>query len=448
VAPTRARVAVAAPKSTLKIEAVSNRLKGELIHPNRNSVLEGIRFSPDGRRLMAGDYPGGVVVVWDVESGKQLTTIETGYGSRSSADYFFPTPDWRELFVARAGKRKYERVELNGKRMTRWTFDGDVRMWDLGSGRLDRRYQHREPRSMIGGMQLSPDATTFVTFEELPGTYEHRAKRAASAWDVKTGQYRALPDGLQSYGRFSPNGHDLAIASVDADGYTRALKLIDVATAREKLSIPIRDKYVWAHIAAFSPDARLMAGDYRCFEHAQKYENSQSYSKWWETSTGREVASFAADKNTSFAWPRFSPDGQTIAVANWRDERAKLFLFDVRQKQLRRTVLLGDKPMGEKAFVMEPAFRPDGKQIAVISQLFPESGGGEMDARDVAQARIFLIDPASGTIQETLVAPQGFPSSACFSPDGRTLATGGEGRVLLWDVASEARSVGRAPDRP
>src|SRR5438270_13044567 len=84
VAPTVHEVRVLAPKAGPKLEPVSARLKQELIHPNRSSVLRGIRFSPDGKLLIAGDYPGGVVVVWDVATGKQHTIIETGY--RSSAD--------------------------------------------------------------------------------------------------------------------------------------------------------------------------------------------------------------------------------------------------------------------------------------------------------------------------------------------------------------------------
>jgi hypothetical protein len=48
-----------------------------------------------------------------------------------------------------------------------------------------------------------------------------------------------------------------------------------------------------------------------------------------------------------------------------------------------------------------------------------------------------LIDVATGTLREILVAPPGFPRSACYSPDGRTLATGGLGRVLLWDLSDQ-----------
>src|SRR5438132_1451119 len=98
VASTKHDVPILLPKS-VKLAAVSPGLKRELIHPNKGSVLYGIRFTPDGKRIIAGDYPGGIVALWDVETGKRLTTIETGYGYRGTADYFFTTPDWKTLFV-------------------------------------------------------------------------------------------------------------------------------------------------------------------------------------------------------------------------------------------------------------------------------------------------------------------------------------------------------------
>ena len=39
---------------------------------------------------------------------------------------------------------------------------------------------------------------------------------------------------------------------------------------------------------------------------------------------------------------------------------------------------------------------------------------------------------------ETLVAPQCYMNALAYSPDGRTLASAGPGRVLLWDVSDLA----------
>jgi hypothetical protein len=46
-----------------------------------------------------------------------------------------------------------------------------------------------------------------------------------------------------------------------------------------------------------------------------------------------------------------------------------------------------------------------------------------------------LIDVAAGEIRETLIAPPGFAGTPCFSPDGKTLATSGLGKVHLWDLS-------------
>jgi WD40 repeat protein len=240
---------------------VSSRLKGELIHPNKTSTIAHVEFSPDGKRILAGDYPGGVIALWDVASGKRLTTIEAGYGYHATARYYGVSPDWRTVFAWRE-KRKPERIEQDGKRMIRWTFGGEVRAWNLEDGKLLRSYK-RQPQSNVRVMRLAPDGKTFYTFDELPGTYERQAKQAISLWDVKAGTYRTL-EGLNSYGPFSPDGKILAIETADEEGYTSAVKLIDVATGREQLSIPITDKNARANVRdAASRFSRLLADPHR-----------------------------------------------------------------------------------------------------------------------------------------------------------------------------------------
>jgi WD40 repeat protein len=434
VAPSHQEVPVFAPKPGPKLLPISPRLKRELVHPNEDSLLYGLRFSPDGKQLMAGDYPGGVVVVWDVETGEELQRIETGFGWRGTTDYFFLSPDWQTLFVSRE-KRKAEPLEKDGKRLLRWEGDGAVLAWDLWTGELKRTYQHQPPRN-IRAMQLSADGKRFITLDELPGIYEGGPKRAVSLWNVETGQYHPLSDDLQSYGIISPDGRILAITADNGDGYSQALKWIDLATGRERLSIPFRDQIVWLSASAFSPDGRLLVGNYRVYQRCRKWDTWQSSFKWWDCTTGSEVASFLEEEN-SFHRASFSPDGQRLVLLGWRGEKNQLSLFHVPARRLLHTISLGENPKGERLTAIGPVFSPDGRCIAVITQMMPDTpGNDEPDLRDVPQPRIHLIDVETAEIRETLNSPKSFVRSLGFSPYGRTLASGGHGKVLLWDLAT------------
>ncbi|MBI3461531.1 MAG: PD40 domain-containing protein [Planctomycetes bacterium] len=330
-------------------------------------------------------------------------------------------------------KRKITRFEKDGKNMIRWEFDGDVRCWDLATGELRETFKHNPARNVLA-MRLSPDGSTFMTGEELPGEYEGRPPQAASLWDVKTRQCRPLPEKLSAYGTFSPDSKMIAISALDDDGYTTAVRLFDVATAQEKLSIPISENFTHASAIGFTPDGQILLGGSQTFPGRKNWETWDSALKFWDVVSGREVASFASEeKKAGFMGPpAFSPDGRTCAMVNWMGEQTKLYLFDMPSRKLLKTVILG-----EKAVVREPVFSPDGKWVAVATQEFPEElqRAGEPDAEDVPQPRIHLVTVAAGEVRETLVAPQGFTASVCFSPDGKTLATGGHGKVLLWDLS-------------
>ncbi len=431
-------MAVTAPQSNdIQLETVSSRLKGELIHPNKNAGLAGLEFSPDGKRLLAGDYPGGTIAMWELASGKRLTTLEASYGTHASSRYFAVSPDWRTVFAWRE-KRKYERVEQDGKHMIRWTFGGEVRAWNLEDGKLIRTYK-REPQSNVRLMRLAPDGKSFYTLDQLPGTYEGGAKQTLTLWNVKTGVYRTM-EGLDGIGTFSPDGKTLALTVRNEDGYARGLKLIDTVKGTEKWSVPITEKNDWCNVGAFSRDGRLIFGTKRRFERSKKWDHWQMWMKWWDAATGEEVASFEGDKDDSITDLQRSPDGKTLAALNWRGDKRKLFLFDVAQKRLIRTILLGEKPADQELIATGGAFSPDGKWLTVIIRVYPEKRTGDVvDPRDLPQPRILLIETSTGAIRETLISPQCFADEAIFSPDGRTMATSGHGRVLLWDMTKMPR---------
>ena len=203
-----ALVEVVGPKPGPKLEPVSEGIKGALMHPNKAGVVHNIRFSPDGKRLIAGDYPGGFVVLWDVATGRALTQIETGFGYRPSADYYFLSPDWRTLYLPRTTKRERTRVQKGDKQTAVWECAGDVRTWDLQSGAQTGSFEHTPSRG-VSWMALAPDGTSFVTFEHLSGESDKGPKLAASLWNVADKQARPLPGNLSPVPIFSPDSKTL-----------------------------------------------------------------------------------------------------------------------------------------------------------------------------------------------------------------------------------------------
>src|SRR5207244_10985119 len=127
---------------------------------------------------------------------------------------------------------------------------------------------------------------------------------------------------------------------------------------------------------------------------------------------------------------RLSADGKTFAVAGWDSKRCTMYVFEVPERRLRKAIELTPKSL-----IYAVAFSPDSRWLAVVTRNLPEDAKRDPSPEEMPQPRIHLIDSVTGEIRETLIAPQALPQSACFSPDGKTLATGGRGKVHLWDVS-------------
>jgi hypothetical protein len=215
------------------------------------------------------------------------------------------------------------------------------------------------------------------------------------------------------------------MAARTGQGY--ALTLFDVPTCRQRGVIPVAG----AISIGFLPNGRLLV-------NALVNQNDQytPQLQWWDPATVREVASFAGDKDDVFYVVRASPDGRTVAALTQREGTVRLLLFRSPGKTPDAGPLL-KTAKGEMLNGCELAFSPDGKLFAVLTQTsFPNRDRGQVDVRELPQPAVRVIDVATGQLREKLVCPAGLARAICFSSDGAMLATGGHGRVLLWDLST------------
>jgi WD40 repeat protein len=422
-------------------------------------TVEAVAFSPDGALLATGDS-NGVIVVWDVALRKQVRGFSVDEPVRC-------------LAFARSGKL----LAANGKKAA-------VSIWEVATG--------SEVASFAGDgircLAFSPDWRWLAA-----GDFGNGVR----VWDVATGQERWRLTGHESVPgpfnfifsvAFSPDSKTLASAAGDD-----TVRLWDIETGKEKAKVAAHSERVMA--VAFAPDGKTLVtggGDHsvRLWDAATRKETTPARSSGSAVTgisvaaNGKTLATVRRDGRLELwdlparrtrplpkemvetqgnVWAAtFAPAGQRLAVS-------------VAPRSLRLLDLATDRvvsvPTAAEGSFLALAFAADGETVfgrynrAIVRRDVPDAKRAEAsyplsassyahavsrDGRTLAAGNGAVIRLWRAEAQDfaEIGSESGGVLALAFSPDGRTLVSGGKSRVIrIWEVLSgkERKSFGGHP---
>jgi RNA polymerase sigma factor (sigma-70 family) len=352
--------------------------------PDQQNFGDALAFSADGRCLATTVAQGSLwsVVIWETATGDRLKVA--------------PVPT-----LGAGGALSAVALSSDGRTLATGGRDNLVRATRLiGSGiGGDLAGPHEGP---VQAVAVTPDGKTLATACEQGGIY---------LWETAGGRFlTGLPESVGPGNRlaFSPDGKTLATFS------------------QQDFRITLWDRGAGWDVPG-GHDQRMLKGHRQRVGALGFATDGRTLTSWgldrtfrqWDVATAQEVRRTVVPAEGVHD-VAFAPDGQLAAGAakGTGNDATIVYLWNpATGAEVRRWDLRG-------CVADALAFSPDGRMLAI-------TGKGE------AATTIRLLQIADGKETKQWIDPSHQRILAvAFSPDGKTLATGSERRLRLWDVAT------------
>jgi RNA polymerase sigma factor (sigma-70 family) len=381
-----------------------------MLPPVKQRGVLSLAFSPDGKLLALAVGGEKIFRVWDTEANRELPAFAGDAGEVSAVAFL---PDGKTLVSGAwngilhlwdvPGRKEIRQFQGQQSPVLSLALSRDGMMLAVGGYRTVRLWEpsgSRELRPLPGHhegimrIEFSPDGKTVATGV---GSWD----QSVYLWDAATGKERRrlqAPTGNIDLLMFSADGKTLGIGS----GWDLTIRTVEMATGRKLSSRHFNSagggRFLW------SPGGRVVAGTH-----------GQRHLMLWDTVTGKVTHTASPPLWSGIA---VSPDGKLVAADSPMKD-GTIILRDAQSgKELRSCQ---GYPRSLSAFV----FSPDGKYLAGAFHSSPRV----VVVWDVATGQK-VAECRAGDRDTTYMA-------LAFSPDGKTLTSGGSGgRVRLWEVAT------------